>query len=120
MLHKGQGFFTVIMYGFLWGMLELTLGGFLHYIHFPQKGYVMGSIAYSILAVYVLKHKNIINPVIIGLIAASFKVFNIFIFGVPLFSRSIINPALAIIAEAASVTVVSFVVTRFFKVKIFN
>lgn len=104
----------------MWGILELTLGGYLHFIHFPQKGYVMGAIAYAILGRYIVKHRIVYSPILIGLIAASFKLFNIVIYQVPILSRSIINPALAIIAEAASVSMVAFIVTKFWRFKTIN
>lgn len=120
MIEKFKELFTVVAYGCIWGLLELTLGGYLHFIHFPQKGLVMGALAYTILTVYVIKHRRVFTPLAIGFIAASFKILYVFIFSVPIFSRSIVNPALAIIAEAASVTFVAFVISRFVRVKAAN
>lgn len=120
MIEKFKELFTVIAYGCVWGLLELTLGGYLHFIHFPQKGLIMGAPAYTILTMYVIKHRRVFSPLVIGFIAASFKILNIFIFGVPIFSRSVVNPALAIIAEATSVTFAAFVISRFVRVKATN
>lgn len=109
---KTKNLYNVLIYGSIWGLIELSLGGFLHYIHHPQKGKIMAAIAYTIMLTYLLRvhNKKIIHTLYIGIIAAFFKIFNIFIFGIPIFSRSIINPALAIITEAATVTLGAFVV----------
>lgn len=120
MKERFKELFTVVAYGCVWGLLELTLGGYLHFIHFPQKGFIMGALAYTILTMYVIKYSRVFSPLAIGFIAAGFKILNIFIFNVPIFSRSIVNPALAIIAEAASVTFVAFVVSRFVRLKAAN
>lgn len=106
---KFKNSYYFIIYGCIWGLAELSLGGYLHYVHHPLKGKIMVSIAYTIMLVYLARHKNIWHPVFMGIIAASFKFFNVIIFGVPVFSRSIVNPALAIIAEAASVTAGVFI-----------
>lgn len=45
---------TVIVIGSVWGLFEMTLGGFLHAIHFPQKGAVMGGLAISFMAIFEL------------------------------------------------------------------
>lgn len=113
MLEKLQNHLTILIYGTVWGVLELTLGSFLHIIHWPGKGQIMGGIAYIILATYVIKYKTFWHPIVIGIIAASFKLFNVLIFGVPILSRAIVNPATAIIAEAASVTVVAFIISKY-------
>lgn len=68
----------------------------------------MSSIVFFILSLYILKHRKLWHPVIIGIIAASFKVFNIFILGVSLFSRGIVNPAINIIMESTIVSVAAF------------
>ena len=117
MIKRFKELLTVVAYGCVWGLVELTLGGYLHFIHFPQKGFIMGTLAYTILTMYVIKHRRVFPPLAIGFIAASFKTLNIFIFGVPIFSRFIVNPAFAIIAEAASVTIAAFTISRFVRVK---
>lgn len=108
--------YWVFVYGCIWGLAELTLGGFLHSIHHPQKGNIMAAVAYTIMLTYLVRHKNIVHPFFVGIIAACFKFFNVFIFGVPIFHRSIVNPALAIIAEAASVTLGAFIIVQIAKV----
>lgn len=90
----------VIVVGSIWGFLEMTLGGFLHVIHFPQKGAVMGGLAISLMAVFItVTGKPSLVP-LLGIIAASFKPFDAVIFGVPVWSPYIVNPAIAIVMEA--------------------
>lgn len=120
MTEKIKESIIVVVYGCIWGMLELILGGYLHFIHYPQKGYVMGALAYTILTAYTLKYHKLFSPLLIGFIAASFKFLNVFIFGAPIYSRSIINPVLAIIAEAASITLAVYVISRFTRLKAAN
>jgi len=111
---------VIIVYRCIWGLIELFIGGYLHVVHLTQKGYVMGAFAYTLLTMYVVKHRKVFTSLVIGVIAASFKIFNILIFGVPIFSRSIVNPALAIVAEASSVTLVAYIITRVAKLKAAN
>ncbi len=91
---------TVIVIGSVWGFSEMTLGGFLHIIHFPQTGAIMGGLAISFMAIFVtVTGKPSLVP-ILGVIAASFKPFDAIIFGVPVLSPYVINPAIAIVMEA--------------------
>lgn len=100
---------TVLVIGSVWGMLEMTLGGFLHAIHLPQKGAIMGGLAVSFMSVFItITGKPFLVP-ILGIIAALFKPFNAVIYGVPLFSPFVINPAIAIIMEALAFTAVAVV-----------
>ena len=36
----------VVVFGSIWGLVEATLGGFLHLIHFPYKGAIAGASAW--------------------------------------------------------------------------
>jgi hypothetical protein len=100
---------TIIVIGSVWGFFEMTLGGFLHIIHFPQKGAVMGGLAVSFMAIFVaITGKPSLVP-ILGVIAASFKPFDAIIFGVPVLSAYIINPAIAIVMEALAFSAVAVV-----------
>ena len=91
---------TILVIGSVWGLVEMTLGGFLHVIHFPQKGAIMGGLAISIMVIFVTVTKKPALVPILGIIAASFKPFDAIIFGVPVLSPYIINPAIAIVMEA--------------------
>lgn len=98
---------VVIVIGSVWGFFEVTLGGFLHIIHFPQKGAIMGGLAISFMAIFVtITGKPSLVP-ILGVIAASFKPVDAVIFGVPVFSPYIINPAIAIVMEALAFSAVT-------------
>ena len=100
---------TVIVIGSVWGLVEMTLGGFLHAIHFPQKGAIMGGLAISFMAIFVtMTGKPSLVP-LLGVIAASFKPFGAIIFGVPFLSPYVINPAIAIVLEALAFSAVAVV-----------
>jgi len=100
---------TVIVIGSVWGFFEMTLGGFLHIIHFPQTGAVMGGLAISFMAIFVtVTGKPSLVP-ILGVIAASFKPVDAIIFGVPVLSPYVINPAIAIVMEALAFSAVTVV-----------
>lgn len=91
---------ALIVVGSIWGLAEMTLGGFLHAIHFPQKGAIMGGLAVSLMAIfYTLTGKPSLVP-LLGVIAASFKSFSAIIFGMPVLSPFVVNPTIAIIMEA--------------------
>ena len=91
---------AILVIGSIWGLLEMTLGGFLHTIHFVHKGAVMGGLAISLMAVFAAITKKPLLIPILGFIAAAFKPFSAFIFGVPVTSPFVINPAIAIVMEA--------------------
>ena len=96
----------VIVIGSIWGLFEMSLGGFLHAIHFPQKGAIMGGLAISFMAVFVtITGKPSLVP-ILGIIAASFKPVDSIILGVPVLSPYVINPAIAIVMEALAFSAV--------------
>jgi len=98
---------TIIVIGSVWGLVEMTLGGFLHAIHFPQKGAIMGGLAISFMAIFItITGKPSLVP-ILGIIAASFKPLSAIVFGVPVGSPFVINPAIAIVMEALAFTAVT-------------
>jgi hypothetical protein len=98
---------AVIVIGSVWGLVEMTLGGFLHAIHFPQKGAIMGGLAISFMAIFItITGKPSLVP-ILGIIAASFKPLSAIVFGVPVGSPFVINPAIAIVMEALAFTAVT-------------
>jgi len=102
-------FATIIVVGSIWGLFEMTLGGFLHAVHFPQKGAIMGGLAISFMAIFVtITRKPSLVP-ILGVIAASFKLFDAIIFRVPLLSPYVVNPATAIIMEALAFSAVTVI-----------
>ncbi|MBE0478118.1 hypothetical protein IBX65_03225 [Candidatus Aerophobetes bacterium] len=92
-------FLGVMVMGSIWGMLEASLGSVLHIIHFPYKGEVMANIGFFLMGWALVRYKKIWIPAGMALIAASFKILNVAIVGVPLTNRMIVNPAMAIILE---------------------
>ena len=99
----------VLIIGSVWGFFEMTLGGFLHIMHFPQKGAIMGGLAISFMAFFVtMTGKPSLVP-ILGFIAASFKPLDAIIFGVPIGSPFIVNPAIAIVMEALAFSAVAVI-----------
>ncbi len=100
---------TIIVIGSVWGLVEMTLGGFLHAIHLPQKGAIMGGLAISFMAIFVTLTKKPSLVPILGIIAASFKPFDVIIFGFPVGSPFVINPAIAIVMEALAFSAVAVV-----------
>ena len=91
---------TVLVFGSIWGLIEVTLGGFLHAIHLPQKGAIMGGLAISLMALFTTVTGRPSLVPLLGFIAASFKPLDAFILGVPPWSPYITNPAAAIVLEA--------------------
>ncbi len=102
-------FLTIIVIGSVWGLVEMTLGGFLHAIHLPQKGAIMGGLAISFMAIFITITKKPTLVPILGVIAASFKPLSAIVFGVPFLSPYVINPAIAIVMEALAFSAVAVV-----------
>ncbi|AGG07172.1 hypothetical protein CY91_03995 [Dehalococcoides mccartyi] len=100
---------TLAVIGSVWGLLEMALGGFLHAIHFANQGAVMGGLAISLMAIFLSITKKPALVPLLGIIAASFKPFSAFIFGEPVFSAYVINPAIAIIMEAVAFGAIAFI-----------
>ncbi len=90
----------VVVFGSIWGMIEATLGGFLHLIIFPNKGAIMASIGMAIMgsALAIYKKPSMLPG--IGAVAAAFKLLSVVFFGWPPASIHIINPAMAIFLES--------------------
>ncbi|MFC1989753.1 hypothetical protein ACFLVW_04260 [Chloroflexota bacterium] len=97
----------ILVFGSLWGFLEATLGGFLHMIIFPNKGALMGGIGMAIMASALAIHKKPSMLLGIGVVAASFKLLDVWLFALPITSIHIINPAMAIIFESLAFSLVA-------------
>ncbi|MFC1872732.1 hypothetical protein ACFLYV_03340 [Chloroflexota bacterium] len=89
----------VLVFGSVWGLLEATLGGFLNMILFPNKGAIMAGIGGAIIGIAMVIYRKPLMGVGIGVVAACFKVLNVWIF-VPVSYIHIVNPAMAIIGES--------------------
>jgi len=106
----------ILVFGSIWGFLEATLGGFLHMIIFPNKGAIMGGIGIAIMASALAIYKKPSMLLGIGIVAASFKLLDVWIFSLPVTSIHIVNPAMAIIFESLAFSLVAvFVMNKIVK-----
>ena len=96
----------ILVFGSVWGFVEATLGGALHLIHFTYKGAITGGIAMAIMAAFVVTYRRPKLVFWLGVIAALFKPLSAAIYGQPIFSPFVVNPASAILLEALGFTVV--------------
>jgi hypothetical protein len=90
----------VLLFGSIWGMLEATLGIFLHLIYFPLKGAIMFSIGsfLILMALRIYKPENTMRFVLgIGLTASFLKGFDVFLVGPEMM---VLRPMIAILIEA--------------------
>ena len=106
----------ILVFGSIWGLLEATLGGFLHLIIFPNKGAIMSGIGVAIMASALAIYRKPGMLLGIGIVAASFKLLNVWLLFVPIGAIHIINPAMAIIFESLAFSLVAaFVMNRIAK-----
>ena len=103
----------ILVFGSIWGFFEATLGGFLNLIVFPNKGAIMGGIGMAIMGVALAIYRKPSMLPCIGIVAASFKLLNVWFLFVPISAVYIINPAMAIFMESLAFSlVVAFVMHR--------
>jgi hypothetical protein len=96
----------ILVFGSVWGLVEATLGGALHLIHFTYKGAITGGIAMAIMAAFVVTYRRPKLVFWLGVIAALFKPLSALIYVKPIFDPSVVNPASAILLEALAFTLV--------------
>jgi len=98
----------ILVFGSIWGLMEATLGGALHFVHFPLflKGAIPGGIGMAIMAAFVVTYRRPKLVFWIGAIAALFKPLSAVIYFKPIFDPSVVNPASAILLEALAFTLV--------------
>lgn len=102
----------ILVFGSMWGFWEATLGGFLHLIIFPNKGAIMAGIGVATMASALAIYKKPSMLPGIGIIAASFKLLDVWLFALPIASIHIINPAMAIIFESLAFSLVAVFVMK--------
>jgi len=102
----------ILVFGSIWGLVEATLGGFLHLTHFAYKGAITGGIGMSIMAAFVVMYRQPKLAFCIAVIAALFKPLSAVIYGQPIFAPFVVNPASAILLEGLAF---SLVVSLLFK-----
>jgi hypothetical protein len=105
----------ILVFGSIWGFFEATLGGFLNMIIFPNKGAIMGGIGMAIMSAFLAIYKKPLALPFIGVIAASFKLLNIWLVFVPISLVNVINPAMAIILEATVFGLIAVLVLKMMK-----
>ncbi len=102
----------ILVFGSIWGLVEATLGGFLHMIIFPNKGAIMTGIGVAIMASALAIYKKPSMLPGIGIVAALFKLLDVWLFALPIASIHIINPAMAIIFESLAFSLVAVFVMK--------
>jgi len=102
----------IVVFGSIWGLVEATLGGALHLVHFAYKGAATGGIAMAIMGAFVVMYRRPKLVFWLAVIAALFKPLSALIYGQPVFSPFVVNPASAILLEGLAF---ALVVSLFFK-----
>jgi len=96
----------ILVFGSIWGLVEATLGGALHLIHFAYKGAITAGIGMSIMATFVVVYRRPKLVFFIAAIAAMFKPLSALIYGQPVFAPFVVNPASAILLEGLAFSLV--------------
>ncbi|UCD22786.1 MAG: hypothetical protein JSW22_03990 [Chloroflexota bacterium] len=96
----------ILVFGSVWGLVEATLGGALHLIHFAYKGAITAGIGMSIMATFVVVYRRPKLVFFIAAIAAMFKPLSALIYGQPVFAPFVANPASAILLEGLAFSLV--------------
>ena len=96
----------ILVFGSIWGLVEATLGGALHLVHFAYKGAITGGIGMSIMATFVVVYRRPKLVFFIAAIAAMFKPLSALIYGQPVFAPFVVNPASAILLEGLAFSLV--------------
>ena len=96
---KTNNAITILLFGSLWGLLEATLGGLLHLAFVPFTGTIMASIGFAILFAAMRAGVRPAGLPFVALVAAAFKLLDAPLFGLPLMTMTIVNPAVAIASQ---------------------
>jgi hypothetical protein len=98
----------ILVFGSVWGLVEATLGGALHFVHFPlfYKGAIPGGIGMAIMAAFIAIYRRPRLVFWIAVIAALFKPLSALIYRQPVFAPFVVNPASAILLEGLAFTLV--------------
>lgn len=102
----------ILVFGSIWGFFEATLGGFLHLIIFPNKGAIMSGIGMAVMGSALALYKKPSILLGIGIIAALFKLLDVWLFALPIASIHIINPATAIIFESLAFSLIAVFIVK--------
>jgi len=107
-MKKKKYLFIILFYGIIWGLFEFILGGYFDYIDYPFNNPILRVIGAIILAICFIKYRSPLCLFAIGILAASFKIFNIFTCNIPLLSKGIMGPMLGILQQTVIATVAGF------------
>jgi hypothetical protein len=102
----------ILVFGSIWGLLEATLGGVMHLINFPNTGAIMGGVGMIIMATALAYYRKPAMLTGIGVVAASFKLLNVWLLLIPVNVPHIINPIAAIILEAMAFSLVAIFLVK--------
>ncbi len=106
-MDKKNTLMSILIIGALWGMAEATVGYLAHIVSFFTfcgiSGMVMSAIAVYFMRMAVKTTKKVSSIFYVSLVAASIKLFDLFLPFLPV--TKTINPAIAILAEGLSVVV---------------
>jgi hypothetical protein len=105
----------ILVFGSIWGLVEATLGGALHLIHFAYKGAIPGGIGMAIMATFVVMYRRPRLVFWIAVVAALFKPLSAVIYVKPIFDPSVVNPASAILLEGLAFTLVVSLLSKGFE-----
>jgi hypothetical protein len=105
----------ILVFGSVWGLVEATLGGALHLVHFAYKGAITGGVGMAIMAAFVATYRQPKLVFWLGVIAALFKPLSALIYGQPVFAPFVVNPASAIILEALGFALVVSLLFKHFE-----
>ncbi|MBL7108608.1 MAG: hypothetical protein ISS38_04875 [Candidatus Cloacimonetes bacterium] len=87
----------VLILGSIWGFIEATLGMALHIVRMPFTCAILGSVGMCFMY-YGWKLGGSKMPAAIAIVAASFKVFDSLLLGIPFLTPMIFNPFVSIVA----------------------
>lgn len=107
LLHVVTG---ILIFGSVWGFFEATLGGYLNAIIFPNKGAIMTAIGMGIMSSALAIYRKPGMLPAIGLVAASFKILDVWLFALSPASPRILNPAGAIFLESLALWMVAVII----------
>jgi len=103
---KTRYIITIALFGSAWGFLEATLGGVIHAARVPFGGTIMASIGFVILYAALRGGLRPVHLAVVSLVAASFKFFDCWLFGLPAIDMHIVNPATAIACQGLAAAVI--------------
>ncbi|MDD5307069.1 MAG: hypothetical protein PHU25_07080 [Deltaproteobacteria bacterium] len=101
---RKQELLFVLVFGSAWGLFEATLGAGLHLARVPLAGTVMASIGFSVLLAALRRGLSPLSLASVSVVAASWKLLDTVVFGVPPLDPMVIRPAIAIASQGLAFT----------------